>query len=42
MPISELVLILMLLLAIGMVIAGLFQKLPIPYTVLLVCVGNFS
>lgn len=39
MPISETVLILMILLAIGMITAGAFRKLPIPYTVLLVCIG---
>jgi len=39
MPISETVLILMILLAIGMLTAGAFRKLPIPYTVLLVCIG---
>ncbi len=39
MPLSETVLILMLLLAVGMLVAGLFRKLPIPYTVLLVILG---
>jgi len=29
----------MILLAIGMITAGAFRKLPIPYTVLLVCIG---
>jgi monovalent cation:H+ antiporter, CPA1 family len=39
MPLSETILILMILLAIGMIMAGIFRKLPIPYTVLLVCIG---
>lgn len=39
MPLSDIVLILMLLLAIGMLTAGLFRRLPIPYTVLLVIIG---
>jgi len=39
MPLSETILILMILLAIGMIMAGVFRKLPIPYTVLLVCIG---
>jgi len=39
MPLSETILILMILLAIGMITAGAFRKLPIPYTVLLVCIG---
>ncbi|MBF0263659.1 MAG: cation:proton antiporter [Gammaproteobacteria bacterium] len=39
MPVSETILILMILLAIGMLTAGLARKLPVPYTVLLVCVG---
>lgn len=39
MPLSETVLILMLLLAIGMLAAGLFRRWPIPYTVLLVLIG---
>ncbi len=29
----------MILLAIGMILAGIFRRLPIPYTVLLVCIG---
>lgn len=39
MPVSEIILVLMLLLAIGMLTAGIFRKLPIPYTVLLVLIG---
>jgi len=39
MPISETVLILMLLLAMGMVTTGLAHRLPVPYTVLLVVIG---
>ncbi|MBT7442596.1 MAG: cyclic nucleotide-binding domain-containing protein [Methylococcales bacterium] len=39
MPLSETVLVIMFLLAIGMIVAGVFRKLPIPYTVLLVLVG---
>lgn len=38
-PVSEVVLILMLLLAIGMIAAALFRRLPIPYTVMLVVIG---
>lgn len=40
MPVSEFVLLLMTLLALGMVTAGLFRRLPIPYTVLLVVIGG--
>ena len=39
MPVSEIILVLMILLAAGMLTSGLARKLPIPYTVLLVCVG---
>jgi len=39
MPISETILVLMVLLSAGMLTAGLARKLPIPYTVLLVCIG---
>jgi Na+:H+ antiporter len=39
MPLSETVLVLMLLLAVGMLAAGLFRRLPIPYTVILVLIG---
>lgn len=39
MPLSEIVLILMLLLGGGMVVAGVTRNLPVPYTVLLVLVG---
>ncbi len=39
MPLSEIVLVLMGLLAVGMLAAGLFRRLPIPYTVLLVLIG---
>jgi len=39
MPLSETVLIVMLLLAIGMISASVCKKWPIPYTVLLVCIG---
>ena len=39
MHLSETVLILMLLLAVGTITAGLFRKLPIPYSVLLVIIG---
>ena len=39
MPLSETVLLLMALLGIGVLISGLFSKLPVPYTVLLVVVG---
>ena len=39
MPLSETVLVLMALLATGIVASGLFRKLPIPYTVILVVIG---
>ncbi|MCP4470306.1 MAG: hypothetical protein GY815_06415 [Gammaproteobacteria bacterium] len=39
MPLSESVLLLMALLAIGVLVRGLFNKLPIPYTVMLVILG---
>jgi CPA1 family monovalent cation:H+ antiporter len=39
MPLSESVLLLMVLLAIGVLVRGLFSRLPIPYTVLLVVLG---
>ncbi|MCP4042023.1 MAG: sodium:proton antiporter, partial [Gammaproteobacteria bacterium] len=39
MPLSETVLILMILLAVGMVAAGLLRNLPIPYTVILLVIG---
>ncbi len=39
MPLSETVLVLMLLLGVGVVAAGLFRDLPVPYTVLLVVIG---
>ena len=39
MPLSETVFVLMALLATGIVASGLFRKLPIPYTVLLVVIG---
>ncbi len=39
MPLSESVLIIMALLATGIVASGLFRKLPIPYTVVLVLIG---
>jgi hypothetical protein len=39
MPLSESVLLLMALLAIGVLARGLFKKLPIPYTVMLVILG---
>jgi len=39
MPLSESALLLMALLAIGVLVRGLFNKLPIPYTVMLVIVG---
>ena len=39
MPLSELVLVIMALLATGIVASGLFRKLPIPHTVVLVIIG---
>jgi len=39
MPLSESVLLLMALLAIGVLVRGLFNRLPIPYTVMLVILG---
>ncbi len=39
MPVSETVLILMYLLGVGVFVAGVFRKLPIPYTVVLVIIG---
>ncbi|MCP4764814.1 MAG: cyclic nucleotide-binding domain-containing protein [Gammaproteobacteria bacterium] len=39
MPLSESVLLLMALLAIGVLVRGLFNKLPIPYSVMLVILG---
>lgn len=39
MPLSETVLVIMALLTTGMVASGLFRKLPIPYTVILVVIG---
>jgi len=39
MPLSEIVLVIMLLLGAGMVVAGLTRRLPVPYTVLLVLLG---
>ena len=39
MPLSETVLLLMAMLGIGVLISGLFGKLPVPYTVMLVVVG---
>jgi CPA1 family monovalent cation:H+ antiporter len=39
MPLSETVFVLMALLATGIVASGLFRKLPIPYTVVLVLIG---
>jgi len=39
MPLSESVLLLIALLAIGVLVRGLFNKLPIPYTVMLVILG---
>ena len=39
MPLSESVLLLMALLAIGVLVRGLFNRLPIPYTVMLVIMG---
>jgi CPA1 family monovalent cation:H+ antiporter len=39
MPLSETVLVIMALLATGIVASGLFRKLPIPYTVILVVIG---
>ena len=39
MPLSETVLVLMTLLAAGIVASGLFRRLPIPYTVVLVLIG---
>jgi len=39
MPLSESVLLLMVLLAIGVLVRGLFNRLPIPYTVMLVILG---
>ena len=39
MPLSETVLIIMALLATGIVASGLFRKLPIPYTVILIVIG---
>ncbi|GMR08330.1 MAG: cation:proton antiporter [Gammaproteobacteria bacterium] len=41
MPVSETVLILMYLLGAGVFVAGVFRKLPIPYTVVLVIIGIF-
>ena len=39
MPLSETVLIIMALLATGIVASGIFRKLPIPYTVILIIIG---
>ena len=39
MPLSELVLIIMALLATGIVASGLFRRLPVPHTVVLVIIG---
>jgi CPA1 family monovalent cation:H+ antiporter len=39
MHLSELVLVIMFLLATGIVASGLFRKLPIPYTVILIVIG---
>ncbi len=39
MPLSETVLLLMALLTIGVLVGGIFKKLPVPYTVMLVVVG---
>ncbi|MDH5611041.1 MAG: cation:proton antiporter [Gammaproteobacteria bacterium] len=39
MPLSETVLVIMALLATGIVASGVFRKLPIPYTVILVVIG---
>lgn len=39
MPLSELVLVIMALLATGIVASGLFRRLPIPHTVVLVIIG---
>ena len=39
MPLSETVLVIMALLATGIVAAGLFRSLPVPYTVILVVIG---
>ncbi|MDH5388467.1 MAG: cation:proton antiporter [Gammaproteobacteria bacterium] len=39
MPLSETVLIIMALLATGIVASGVFRKLPIPYTVILIVIG---
>ncbi|MCW8924549.1 MAG: cation:proton antiporter [Gammaproteobacteria bacterium] len=39
MPLSETVLVIMALLATGIVASGVFRKLPIPYTVILIVIG---
>ena len=39
MPLSETVLVIMAMLATGIVASGIFRKLPIPYTVILVVIG---
>jgi len=39
MPLSETVLVIMVLLATGIVASGLFHKLPVPYTVILIIIG---
>jgi len=39
MPLSETVLVIMALLATGIVASGVFRKLPIPYTVILIIIG---
>ncbi len=39
MPLSEYVLVIMFLLATGIVASGVFRKLPIPYTVILILIG---
>jgi CPA1 family monovalent cation:H+ antiporter len=39
MPLSEYVLVIMFLLATGIVASGVFRKLPIPYTVILIVIG---
>ena len=41
MPLSEIILVVMGLLAVSMLVAGLFRNLPIPYTVVLVTLGLF-
>ncbi len=39
MPLSEILLVYMAMLAVGILVAALFRRLPIPYTVLLVLIG---